>query len=489
MVSETVDVALIGAGIMSATLGTLLQQVEPGWSIAVFEARDGVAQESSDAWNNSGTGHSGFCELDYATARSDGSLDISKPIAVNEMFQVTRQFWTSLIASGRLPAAERFVHPTPHMAFVTGESHVAFVRAWHDTLTREPLFAGMGFSDDIRQIANWSRALTDGRGRAEPIAATFEASGTEVDYGTLARLLMDSMVARGAQLNLGHRVTKLAREGDRWRLTHGSDAGTGTIRARFAFIGAGGGSLALLRSAGVREVAGHAGFPVSGKFLMTHDPQVVALHRVKAYGKADTGMPSIGATHLDHRTLDGREAVMFGPYAGFTPKFLKYGSRWDLPRSVRRDNLGPLLAVARDNPGLLRYLVGELTAPRDKQLRALKRLMPEARDADWRLVTAGQRLQIIRTGPAGRGQLHFGTELMTPPEGNLAALLGASPGASTAVPIMIDVLNRCFPGNADRWANPLRELVPSLGRELNTAHPWASAIRQRTAAALGLGGA
>jgi malate:quinone-oxidoreductase len=484
----SVDVALIGAGIMSATLGTLIQHLEPDWSIAVYETRDGVAEESSNAWNNSGTGHAGLCELDYAGRRPGGGLDVTRSVQVGEMFHVSRQFWASLVAAGRLPSASAFLHPTPHMAFVSGEDDVQFLRRWHQSMASQPLFAGMGFSDERHRISQWSRALIDGRRPGEAIAATFEASGTEVDFGVLAAMLLGSLAARDAQLRLGHRVTRLYRSGKDWRLVHHSPHGAATTAARFVFVGAGGGSLQLLQSAGVREVAGHAGFPVSGKFFLTYDPQVVAQHRVKAYGRARVGMPSMGAPHLDHRTVDGRESVMFGPYAGLSSKFLKYGSLWDLPRSLRGSNLGSLLAVARDNPALLRYLAGEVMATRDRQMRSLEALMPAARAAAWKLVTAGQRVQIINRGPTGRGRLQFGTELVTPSGSNLAGLLGASPGASTAVPIMIDVLKRCFPDRMDRWTPRLNELVPSHGRPLNTTAAWARDIRRSTAEVLGLGG-
>lgn len=488
MSSSTADVALVGAGIMSATLATLLQHLEPDWTIEIFEALDGPAQESSNGWHNAGTGHAGFCELDYATPMPDGTLDVSKAVATGEQFHITRQLWSALLARGVLSTAAAFVHTTPHLAFVSGAENVAFLRQWYDALRREPLFANLRYSDDPAQIGQWSAALVEGRGTDEPIAATYEASGTDVDYGALTRALITAAARGGAQVHLRHRVTSLDRDSGAWRISHRSPSGAGTSRARFVFVGAGGGALQLLQRAGIPEARGYAGFPVSGKFLRTRSPEVVAKHQVKAYGKAEQGVPGLGAPHLDHRTVDGQGAVLFGPYAGFDPRFLKSGSRLDLLRTTRVGNIGAMLNVAADNLDLLAYLVREITATKSKQMRGLRRMMPSAVDEDWELITAGQRVQVIAKDARGRGRLQFGTELVLSPENNLAGLLGASPGASTAVPVMIRLLEQAFPDRYPQWTDPLRELVPSLGRELNTSEAWAMDIRRSTAQTLGLGG-
>ncbi|WP_163541765.1 malate dehydrogenase (quinone) [Occultella kanbiaonis] len=489
MGSGTTDVALIGAGIMSATLGTLIQHLEPDWSIEIFESLDGAAQESSNAWHNAGTGHAGFCELDYATPLPGGGIDVSKSIAINEQFHVTRQLWSALITRGILPAAPGFVNPTPHLAFVTGAENVAYLRQWHDALRTEPLFANLQFSDDPAQIGEWSRALVDGRAPGEPVAATYEASGTDVDYGALARALIDALDARGAKLNLRSRVTDLRRDGEGWMITHRTRTGIATTPARFVFVGAGGGSLRLLQRSGIPEARGYGGFPVSGKFLRTRTPEVVASHPVKAYGKAEKGVPGLGAPHLDHRTVDGEDSLLFGPFAGWDPRFLKSGSRLDLFRSIRPGNIGPMLTVAKDNFDLLKYLIREITASHDKQMLALRGLMPSAVDADWEMIDAGKRVQVIGRDATGRGGLQFGTELVISPGNNLAGLLGASPGASTAVPVMIRLLQEAFGDRYGGWTEPLRELVPSLGRSMNTDDDWALEIRRATAETLGLAGA
>lgn len=488
MSSTTADVALVGAGIMSATLASLLQQLEPDWSIEIFESLASPAGESSNAWHNAGTGHAGFCELDYATPLPNGTLEVTNAVTINEQFQVTRQLWSSLLSKGVLPTAEAFVHSTPHLAFVSGAQDVAFLRQWYDALKGEPLFANLRYSDSPDEIGQWSSALVQGRDPNEPIAATYEASGSDVDYGALARALIDAAAAAGAAVHLQHRVVDLDRDGDAWRITHRSPAGTGTSRAHFVFVGAGGGALQLLQRAGIPEADGFAGFPVSGKFLRTRAPEVVTAHRVKAYGRAEQGVPGLGAPHLDYRTVEGEGSVLFGPFAGFDPRFLKNGSRLDLLRTIRAGNIGALLNVAVDNFDLVAYLVREITASKSKQMRALRRMMPSATAEDWELITAGQRVQVIAKDSRGRGRLQFGTELVVSPDNGLAGLLGASPGASTAVSVMIRLLQQAFPDHSTRWNGPLRELVPSLGRAMNTDEDWAMDIRRETADALGLAG-
>lgn len=482
------DVTIIGAGIMGATLGVLLQHLQPHWSIAVLEARSGPAQESTAAWNNSGTGHSGFCELDYP-AQTAGGLDVSKSLRTNEQFQITRQVWASLIRAGVLPDAARFVHPTPHMAFAWRAADAAFVCAWHARLAEEPLFAAMRFTDDRHVVADWARMLVAGRDPREAVVATREESGTEVDYGALTGFLMEGMVRAGAHVSCGCRVTGLTRVGDGWVVTHGADGASRITTSRFVFVAAGGGSLPLLQGARLPAVHGYAGFPVSGGFLWTDRPEIAAAHQVKAYGRATAGVPSLGAPHLDHRVLDGREHVLFGPFAGFSTRFLRAGSLWDLPASLHADNIAPLVAAGARNLDLVTYLVREITATRDRRLRALQTTMPSADARDWTYTVAGQRVQVIKRDASGHGILQFGTELVVDADARIAGLLGASPGASTAVPIMIDLLRRGFPDDYARWKPALRELAPSLGRSLNTTDAWAQAIRSDTADVLGLHGA
>ncbi len=480
------DVVLIGGGIMSATLGTMIQRLQPDWTIRIYETLGEVAQESSNPWNNAGTGHAALCELNYMPEAADGSVSPDKAISINEQFQLSRQFWASLAKRGELPTS--FINPTPHMTFVRGDDDIAYLRKRYAALKDQPLFAGMEYSEDHRVIRQWAPLLIKGRAR-EPIAATRAPSGTDVDFGALTRALFDVLTERGAELRLNCRVKGIrrTREGN-WRLKvkHLVGGTPHTVDARFVFVGAGGGALHLLQSSRIEEIKGFGGFPISGKFFRTSNPKLVAQHQAKVYGKAAVGAPPMSVPHLDTRVVDGQTSLLFGPYAGFSPKFLKRGSWSDLPGSVRPGNVGPMLAVARDNLDLVRYLISELLASRAKKLRALQEFMPTAKDEDWELITAGQRVQVMKKDAKRGGVLQFGTEVVAAADGSIAGLLGASPGASTAVPIMLDVLQRCFPQQWASWEPSLKELIPTMGTTLNDHPERAAQVLAETAEVLGL---
>ncbi|MTD14565.1 malate:quinone oxidoreductase [Nakamurella sp. YIM 132087] len=465
----TTDVVLVGGGIMSATLGTLLSELQPNWSITVLESLDSIAQESSDAWNNAGTGHAALCELNYTPQRPDGSIDVSKALQVNEWFQLSRQLWSSLVDSGRLADPGQFLRPIPHLSLVFGDD-VDYLRKRHEALAPHPLFQGMEFSTDPSTLADWMPLVMKGRDPGAPVAATRAEGGTDVNFGQLTRLLFDELTARGTDLRLGQRVTELRRlENGNWGVL-AEDTRTGRktlVSAPFVFLGSGGGALPLLQSSGIPEARGFGGFPVSGQFLRCTDPAIIEQHHAKVYGKAAVGAPPMSVPHLDTRWVDGAPSLLFGPYAGFSPKFLKNGSIFDLPASVRGNNLAPMLDVARGNLDLIKYLVGEVAQTSSGRLGALREFVPTAQSGDWELITAGQRVQIIKKGADGKGTLQFGTEVVSAADGSIAALLGASPGASSAVDIMFTVLRRCFPGRMDAWTSRLTELVPSFGRTLD----------------------
>lgn len=490
MSKQTVDVALIGGGIMSATLGTLISQLQPDWSIELIEAQSEVATESSNAWNNAGTGHAALCELNYMPEGADGSLSPDKAVDINEQFQLSRQWWAALVTAGVLREPQSFINPTPHMTFVRGEKNVDYLRRRYELLKTQPLFADMEYSEDPMQIAAWAPLLIERRAKSEVFAATRSITGTDVDFGSVTRQLVAHLEAQGAQLRLGQEATKLRRRSDgSWDidLRHRVGFGTETINARFVFVGAGGGALALLQSSGIPEIRGFGGFPISGKFLRCDNPEVVAKHRAKVYGKAAVGAPPMSVPHLDTRIVDGKASLLFGPYAGFSPNFLKKGSWWDLPGSVRPHNLGPMVKVGLNEFSLVKYLFGEVFASREKQLEALREYMPSAKASDWRMITAGQRVQVMRKDPKKGGVLQFGTEVITGAEGTIAGLLGASPGASTAVYAMLNVLRTCFPEHFENeWKSKVRSLIPSFDTGLNSDPAATAASLAETAEILAL---
>lgn len=489
---KTFDVVLIGGGIMSATLGTLIKQVQPDWSIQILEAREEVATESSNAWNNAGTGHAALCELNYMPEGPDGSLSPDKAIEINEQFQLSRQWWASLVNDGVLSDPQSFINATPHMTFVQGEKNVDYLRRRFEILKNEPLFADMEFSEDPAKIAEWAPMLIERRSKDEVFAATRSESGTDVDFGEVTRQLIAHLVADGAKLSLGQEAKKLRRQPDgSWDVDvmHRTGYAVETLNARFVFVGAGGGALSLLQSSGIPEIKGFGGFPISGKFLRCDNPEVVREHRAKVYGKAAVGAPPMSVPHLDTRIVDGKASLLFGPYAGFSPNFLKKGSWWDLPGSIRAHNLGPMIQVGLKEFALEKYLIGEVFASREKQLEALREYMPSARAEDWEMITAGQRVQVMKKDPKKGGVLQFGTEVIAGGEGTIAGLLGASPGASTAVHAMLDVMARCFPEKFEsEWKAEVLKRIPAFATGVNHDAALAAVTLADTAAVLGLDG-
>ncbi|MCW2637006.1 MAG: mqo [Blastococcus sp.] len=490
--SANPDVVLVGGGIMSATLAALIGTVAPQWDVTVFESAADIAGESSGPWNNAGTGHAALCELNYTPAGSDGRVDPAKAVRINEQFQVSRQFWAHLVRDGVTGSPKDFITPVPHVSFVTGEDGRRYMRARHEALAAQPLFDGLEYTDDAARLEGWIPLMMAGRDRGQVVAATRSAAGTDVNFGALTRLLLDDAAERGVAVHCNQRVQDLERETDgRWRVTV-QDTRTGerrSVRARFVFVGAGGGALPLLQRAGIPEISGFGGFPVSGKFLRTRSPELVSAHQAKVYGQAAVGAPPMSVPHLDLRLVDGDHSLMFGPYAGFSPKFLKAGSVWDLPGSVRPDNLGSMLGVARTNVPLTAYLVRELLQSPSARLGTLASFVPTAEEHDWEMVTAGQRVQVIKRDPAtGRGVLQFGTELVVGGNGTVAGLLGASPGASTAVSAMLDLLERCFPDRMPAWRPALREAIPSYGRSLSADPALCAQVREDTMQLLELNG-
>ena len=482
------DVVLVGAGIMSATLGTLLRKLDPTLTIQIFEQLDRAAAESSDAWNNAGTGHSGFCELNYTPQAPDGSVDVEKAIQIAEQFELSKQFWASLVEEGDLPEPRSFIRAIPHLSFVWGDANVGYLRERHRQLQRSPLFAGMQYTEDPRLIAAWIPLVMEGELRREPVAATRIAIGTDVNFGSLTRAMIARLAEqKGVSVHLHHEVCDLRRDGE-WQLEL-RDLKTGDIRnvrARFVFIGAGGHSLSLLEQSAIPESRGYGAFPVSGQWLRCTNRTVIDAHDAKVYGKADVGAPPMSVPHLDTRWIDGRKELLFGPYAGFSTRFLKQGSHLDLLNSLGIDNLVPMIRAGIDNLDLTRYLVGQGLLSRDQRMAILRQYCPSAKDDDWELQIAGLRVQIIKSDGRGGGELKFGTEVVTSADGSIAALLGASPGASTAVAIMVELVERCFP---ERWRSfraRCQQLLPGFGQSLHHQAELCRSLRQRCAERLRL---
>jgi len=486
---DEVDIALVGAGIMSATFATLLKELNPDLRIAIYESLEASAQESSNAWNNAGTGHASLCELNYTNERSDGSVDISRALKVNNEFDLTRQFWTYLVRKGAIPDPGSFIHPVAHVAFVRGASNVAFLKRRYDAMSAHHCFSSMEYSEDHAVLNEWMPLVMEGRDPSEAVAATRDITGTDCDFGALTRILIANLQKQpDFSVAYRHRVTDVQRgPGDGlWHLSlHDRKSGAKTeVKAACVFLGAGGGALPLLQKSNVPEGKGFAGFPVSGLWLRCDDPKYADRHDAKVYGKASIGAPPMSVPHLDARVVDGKRSLLFGPYAGFSTKFLKKGSFADLFASIRPDNIAPLLAVGRDNVDLTKYLVSQVLESRDARFKSLLEFFPNAKPSDWRLEVAGQRVQVIVPDKKRTGSLQFGTEVITTSDGTLAAVLGASPGASTSVSIMLGIMTRAFAPNMPAWMTKLTEMIPSYGRSISDDATLCYDIRRDTAAAL-----
>lgn len=487
--TESTDVVLVGAGIMSATLATLLKDLQPDWDMLVLERLTRAGMESSNPWNNAGTGHSALCELNYAPQAADGSVSAQKALTINEQFQVTRQMWATLVENGVLKTPSTFINPVPHISMVFGDDHARYLRARYDAFKPHKLFERMEFTEDREKIAEWAPLTMHGRGSGR-VAATFAPEGTDVDFGELTSQLLDHCQSQGVELRYNQEVVTVDRQSDGTWFVTAEDRSSGdrrVIHAKFVFLGAGGGALHLLQRSGIKEAKGFGGFPVSGLFLRNTTPAVVAQHNAKVYGQASVGAPPMSVPHLDTRYVDGNRALLFGPYGGFKPNFLKQGSLWDLPKSVRLHNIYPMTRAGLANLDLVKYLLGELTKTRSQRIDALHEYYPTAEPDQWELIEAGQRVQVMKKDPQKGGVLQFGTELVTSADGSIGALLGASPGASTAVPIMLNLIARCFPSRMASWEPRLKELIPSYGQTLNDDPRLADEVIGHTSRVLGIG--
>ena len=500
------DVVLIGSGVMSANLGALLKRLDPALRIQVYEAADELAYESSNGWNNAGTGHAGICELSYTPKReADGTVKVQKVIDIFQEFEQSLQFWAHAVSSGMIDAPKEFINQVQHISFVHGQEQVEFLRARHAGMSAHHFFAPMEFSTDRAKIGQWAPLLTEGRDPAVPIAATKMDGGTDVNFGVVSRKLIGWLARQdGCGAAAGHKVVGLRRmdgtvgRGLRtppsWDVTT-RETKTGverTVRTKFVFVGAGGGSILLLQMAGLPEAKGLGGFPIGGNWLVCEKPEIVSRHQAKVYGQALDAAPTMAVPHLDTRILDGKKTLLFGPFAAWTTRFLHRTGSWtDLPRSVKSHNVSTLLKIGATNIPLVRYLVQQGTQSMADRMEVLHIFYPNAQEKDWKLVDGGIRVQAIKKTDGEAGIVHYGTEVLTSADKSMSALLGASPGASVCVNIITEVIRTSFPHllSGDAGKARMQQLIPTYGDDMRLAANAArfAELQQRARAALQLG--
>ncbi|AAP99464.1 MULTISPECIES: malate:quinone oxidoreductase [Prochlorococcus] len=482
------DAVLIGAGIMSSTLAVLLHELDPEMRILIVERLEAPALESSSALNNAGTGHAANCEFNYTPCHPDGSINIQKALVINSAFERSLEFWASMTELGKL-SPKTFLNLVPHISFVNCEEDVLFLQQRYKKLSAINAFRDMEWSADKEELSEWIPLIMNNRNPDQKVAATRVKRGTDINFGALTLAYLETLQESGAvELKLSTEVVDISRlQEETWEISLANTAGTYCVQAPFLFLGAGGGALSLLQNSGIEEGKKYGGFPVSGQWLVCNDSKLVKMHHAKVYGKSAIGAPPMSVPHLDTRWIGTERFLLFGPFAGFNTKFLKNGSNWDFLRSIQFSNFAPMIQTGLRNFDLIKYLIGQLKLDHDDRIAVLKDFFPEARSSNWTLSLAGQRVQIIKKTSKG-GVLKLGTEVVTSSDGSLAALLGASPGASTAISIMLEVLQRCWGKkmSTDIWQKRLRDLLPSFGQDINHDKSLLDKLRNRSDSLLGL---
>lgn len=486
------DLICAGAGIMSATLALMIKLIDPHKKILIFERLNEVSQESSAAWNNSGTGHSGFCELNYTPEQQDGSIDISKAVKIFNQFERSKQFWAYLAENGFVDNPENFIRPVPHHAWVRGQKQVDFLKKRFDAMKKHAAFGSMYFTDDPETMKQWFPLIMQQRDNDESMAATRMEEGTELNFENITKIYFDILekqfycpVIKNTEVKHIHR-----KERNTWQIKvkNRKTDEKAELTANKVFIGAGGDALLLLEDVDVEEGHGYGGFPVSGEWLICKNRSVIEKHHAKVYTKAGMDAPPMAAPHLDTRHINGKKELMFGPFAGFSTKFLKEGSWLDLAESIEFDNIPSYWGAFWKNLDLTRYLIGQITKDHEDRMKDLRTFIKDARSDEWELKVAGMRVQVIKRDPEKGGILEFGTDVVYSKDGSLSALLGASPGASTAVDIMLNVIAKTFPEEikSDKWQQKLTEMIPFHDRELDGNEKAFKHVQRKSNALLGL---
>ena len=466
------DLICVGAGIMSATLALLVKQLKPDLNVLIVERLDKVAQESSAAWNNAGTGHSALCELNYTPEDEDGHVNIKKAIDICTQFETSKQYWSFLVAEGLIKDPKSFITPVPHHSWVKGKDNADYLENRFKAFKEHFMFNTIEFTREVEKMQQWFPLMMHNRTDDEVMAASRIDRGTEMNYGSLTEQLFDILEKQyDTKVLFNTEVEDIDPDHDVEWLVKMENLNTGaknTVDAEHVFIGAGGGSLLLLQKVEIDEKDGYGGFPVSGEWLVCKNPDIINQHNAKVYSKAGIGDPPMSVPHLDTRFINGKRELLFGPFAGFSPKFLKEGSYLDLLKSINFDNIPSMWGVFWHNLPLTKYLVEQVAMSFEDRMDSLRVFLKDAKNEDWEIMVAGQRVQTIKKDEFEGGSLEFGTQLVSSKDGRITCLLGASPGASTSVKIMLDVLEKAFPEltTSEKGKEQLNKMVPFYKKEV-----------------------
>ncbi|MDU9372247.1 L-lactate dehydrogenase (quinone) [Staphylococcus ureilyticus] len=469
--TESKDVILIGAGVLSTTFGSMLNELEPNWNIKLYERLDRPGDESSNERHNAGTGHAALCELNYTVQQPDGSIDIEKAKEINEQFEISKQFWGYLVKNNYIENPREFIHPLPHISFVRGKNNVKFLKDRYEAMKNFPMFDNIEYTEDIEEMRKWIPLMMQGHSANDIMAASKINEGTDVNFGELTRKMARNLEkSPQVEVQYYHEVLDFNQRNDgKWevQIRNVNTGETQTQLADYVFIGAGGAAIPLLQKTGIPESKHLGGFPITGQFLTCTNPNVIEEHDAKVYGKEPPGTPPMTVPHLDTRFINGQKTLLFGPFASIGPKFLKYGSNLDLFKSVKPSNITTLLSAAAKNLPLLKYSFDQILMTKEGCMNHLRTFYPEARDEDWQLYTAGKRVQVIKdTEEYGKGFIQFGTEVVNSEDHSVIALLGESPGASTSVSVALEVLEKNFSEYKNDWEPKIQKMIPSYGKSL-----------------------